>query len=161
MLAKWVRDPRSGRLTEDGLVHALRELQRHDNRLSVYLVDDDRSNTNRIIAALAATRQSPDDVEYFLLDVNELEALDIHWEVTQGKTADEVVNSVHRDLVVPEDSKLEELAQTFRSKGETGIKQRKKVRQLIKQGIDKREIDRDRVKILPHSSFWKLFDDQQ
>ena len=161
MLARWETDPQAGGLSEDGLKYALEELQLTNNCLSVFLVDDDKSNLHRIVAALSATSQSPSDVEFFLLDEKELDALSVHKEKTQANTADDVVNQAHRDLVITSKDKLIHLAHTFKSKGETGRILKKKVRRMIKQGIDSGEIDCNEVNISKDSSFWKLFKEKE
>lgn len=157
MLAKWETDPKTRGLTEDGLQNALEELQLQDNRLSVFLVDDHKSNVNRIVAALAATRQSPDIMEYYLLNVDELDRQEISWRKTpMDTTPDDTVNCVHVDLGIPDVDKLRELAQTLRTKGETGSFPRMKVRQMITRGIISREIDLERCRITSRS-FWDHF----
>ena len=156
MLAKWIHDPEIGQLSDSELLIALEDLPLHDNRLSVFVVDDDKSNVEQIVAALAANNtRSPDDVEFFLLDVKELDALGIHWEKSLANTADKAVNSAHRDLVIVSKDKLENLAQAFVCNGKVGVILEKEVIRLIKQGIELGEIDRDEVKIVPHSRFWK------
>lgn len=157
VLGKWEHD-QSGKLTEDGLRYALKELKLQDNRLSVFLVDVDKSNLHRTIAALAATRRNPDIMECFLLDVSELDALGINWRISpMDTTPDDAVNYFHVDLVIPDLDKLRELAQTLRTRGETGTFPRVKVRQMITRGMISREIDMERVRIKSRRKFWNYF----
>lgn len=157
VLGNWEHDE-SRRLTEDGLRYALRELRLHNDRLSVFLVNDYKSNIYRIAAALAATRRNPDTMEYFLLDVSELDALSINWRNTpMDTTPDDAVNCVHVDLIVPDPAKLTDLAQTLRTNGETESLSRNEVKQMITRGIVAREIDLERIRIKSRRKFWNYF----
>lgn len=156
MLANWSHDPEIGRLSEAELQIALRDLPLNDNRLSVFVVDNDKSSLERTVAALATTNtRSPGDVEFFLLDVEEIDTLGITLEETEANTADKTVNSAHRNLVISGKGQLEDLAQTLVSRGETDVILEKEIINLICKGIKLGEIDRDEIKIVPHSRFWR------
>ena len=72
-------------------------------------------------------------------------------------TPDDAVNYFHVDLVIPDLDKLRELAQTLRTRGETGTFPRVKVRQMITRGMISREIDMERVRIKSRRKFWNYF----
>ncbi|MCY3947414.1 MAG: hypothetical protein OXF44_14145 [Anaerolineaceae bacterium] len=144
-----------GQLSDSELKEALKDLKPRNGRLSVFVVDDDKSNLERTVAALATTNtRSPDDAEFFLLDVKEIDSLGMTLEETKANTADETVNFAHRNLVVSEKRQLEKLAQALVSKGEADIILEKKIIWLICEGIKSGEIDPDEIKIVPHSRFW-------
>lgn len=154
-LAKWSHDPIFGRLSDAELQIALTDLPLNNNRLSVFVVNDDKSNLERIVAALATTNtRSPGDAEFFLLDVKEIDSLGITLEEANANTADKTVNCAHRNLVISGNDQLEKLAQALVSKGEADIILEKKIIWLICEGIKSGEIDPDEIKIVPHSRFW-------
>lgn len=160
MLSNWGHDPEIGQLSDSELQVALRDLQLSNDRLSVFVVDGDKSNLERIVAGLATTNtRSPGDVEFFLLDVQEIETLGITLEETEANTADKTVNSAHRHLVISGKDQLEQLAQALVSKGENDVILEKEIIQLICQGIKSGEIDRNEIKIVPKSRFWKKLRD--
>jgi hypothetical protein len=70
-----------------------------DNRLSVWLVADDRSNLRRVVAAMAANRDKLDKLDYVLFPLDHLAALGIKLLETPGDTPDQEANEYHCDLV--------------------------------------------------------------
>ena len=94
-----------------------------------------------------------------MLDLKELDLLGISLEESPATTADRVINSTHRNLVISEKDQLEKLAQALVSKGQDGRILDKEIIRLICQGIKLGEIDRDEIKIVPKSRFWKKLRD--
>ncbi len=70
-----------------------------ENRLSVWLIDDDEGNLNDIVAALAASREKADKLDYLLFTLDHLDVAHIETRETPGHTPDEHVNGLHRDLI--------------------------------------------------------------
>lgn len=77
----------------------LGDLKIKDGTLSVWYIEDDKSNLDQIIAGLAATRQKIDKFEYGLFDQAVIDTADIRVELTQGEIPIESANSWHRDLI--------------------------------------------------------------
>lgn len=121
----------------------------------MYLVNDDQSDLERIISALAANSMSLDAVDYIMMDVRELDALDIETEETQGRTPDSVVNTCHLDLLNLTDSQLDRLAHAFRDKGESDRYAKKDLKQMILEAFRVGNIDRNLDKFRPDSRFWR------
>lgn len=69
-----------------------------DNCLSVWLVDDERHQLADILAALAASREKADKLDYVLFPEDHLHIAGIEVRETSGGTPDEGVNQHHRDL---------------------------------------------------------------
>lgn len=67
--------------------------------LSVWHIDDDRSNLGRVIAALAAMRERFTRFDYALFDLQLAQELSIEVQETPGTTPDTQANIWHRDLV--------------------------------------------------------------
>lgn len=77
----------------------LGDLRITDGTLSVWYIEDDRSNLGLIVTALAATRQKFDKFEYGLFDQNVLDIVDVLVKKKPGDTPIENANVWHRDLV--------------------------------------------------------------
>ena len=79
--------------------------------LSVWHIEDDRSNLDRVIAALAANRQHPEKFDYILIAEHLLADAGLQAQGTMGSSKDpEANNQWHRDLVELTSSKLVQLA---------------------------------------------------
>lgn len=83
-----------------------------DNSLSVWLVENDNQDLDRVVAALAAGREKADKLDYMLFTQDHLAAVEAEIRTTNGNTLDEYVNGLHRDL--PELSAAKVLALTRR-----------------------------------------------
>ena len=70
-----------------------------ENRLSVWFVGDDERNLNDVLAALAASREKADKLDYLLFPLDHLALAGIETRETDGHTPDGDVNALHRDLV--------------------------------------------------------------
>ena len=117
-----------------------------DGSLSVYAVDSDQTYLNRIIAALACTRDSLQDFEYVLVPASVIEEK-FELQETKGNTADDKVNEWHWNIVHLTPSKLTGLAYIFRDHRESMDKlPKKKIESEIRSGINSGFIDRNQVK---------------
>jgi len=126
---------------------ALGDLKTEDNKLSVWHVEDDRSNLERVVAAFAASRECISNFDYALVDEATLLKLNVKMETTPGLTPDDEVNGRwHRDLCEMTADKLLALAMAIAAKGERKRLGEKEVRGLIRQAIEKKRIDQTRLK---------------
>ena len=76
--SKWYKHERVPWLVEGELqADALGDLRTSDNELSVWLVEDDESNLEQVVTALAVTRQRISNVDYALFDLQFLSELNI------------------------------------------------------------------------------------
>jgi len=87
-----------------------------DNSLSVWVVENDNRDLDRVVAALAAGREKADKLDYLLFTQDHLAAVEIGVRTTIGNTLDEYVNGHHRDLTELSAAKV--LALTKRVWGE-------------------------------------------
>ena len=77
----------------------IRDLRADDNALSLWKINDDKSNLPHVIAALASRRKSiKNDFDYALLDDNHLDKLNFKPMKKTGKTPYRDVNSDHLDV---------------------------------------------------------------
>ncbi|MSQ46810.1 MAG: hypothetical protein EXR78_00240 [Deltaproteobacteria bacterium] len=91
-----------------------------NSTLSVWYIEDDRSNLEQVVIALASTRDFFSNFDYALVDEALLTTLSIKVEQTVGDTPDQEANTCwHRDLVELSDPKLIALIRTIAEKGET------------------------------------------
>lgn len=128
------------------LADVFKAIQTKEGSLSVYAVDSDQTHLNRIIAALACTRDSLQDYDYVLVPASVIEEK-FELRETKGDTADDEVNEWHLDIAHLTPSKLTSLAYIFRDHRESMNKlPRKKVEYEIRSGINSGFIDRNKIK---------------
>ena len=113
--------------------------------LSIYAVDAEKTNINRIIAALACTRDNIQKFDYVLVPIETIEDK-FELSKTKGKTADDTVNEWHLDILHLTSSKLTELAYIFRDHRESISRlSEKKVESAVRKRIDGGLIDVGRI----------------
>ena len=118
-----------------------------NSELSVWYVEDNRSNLARIIAALAGTRDHSDKFDFALFPEAVLTQAQIQWNTSLGNSADRDANSSwHRDLIELTASKLSTLARLIREQGEIERRFEKQVVELIADGIEQGWIEAQRLK---------------
>ena len=128
-----------GELQADALI----DLRTQGNALSVFELDS-TVNPERITIAVAAGRQKVDDTGYAIFDQDAVEALGIEIRRTQGGTADVTVNALHCDLCVRTATMLVALARAIAQGTITPIL-RKRVGELLKTGLESRQLDSGKV----------------
>lgn len=117
-----------------------------DSRLSVWQIEDNRSNLESVIAALAATRQNLDIFDYALFPEGVVGETEIQMAVTRGQSADPAANyNWHRDLVKLSAAKLVKLAQLIHRRGSVDRFSEKQVKEIIRQSVEAGRIDRERL----------------
>jgi hypothetical protein len=121
------------------------------NTLSVYQIEDDKSNLERVVAAMAANNQTLSNFDYLLFNRDSLRALDIDYKQTKGATPDAGVNEWHRDIIRLSGLKLVNLAREMLHNGEKGRISEKNVSQLIAKSLAKGELDQAKVKLSKES----------
>jgi hypothetical protein len=154
--ARWHRNDVLDWLLPDEIqADSLLDLSTKDNQLSIYIVEDDRSNLERIIAALAGNCDFISNVDYALLPAEVLSENEIEVAGVKGETSDEQVNEAHRDLIHLSASKILELAKSIGTKGERTRLTAKRVSEMIGRSIANGYIDKTRLR-LPANEISKL-----
>jgi hypothetical protein len=69
-----------------------------ENSLSVWFLRDDRQDLDDLLAALAASREKADKLDYVVFTEKHLKDAEIDVSAAIGRTPDERVNGQHRDL---------------------------------------------------------------
>lgn len=126
----------------------LRDLSPTNDRISVWEIDDDRSNLPRVIAALAANREELKRLDYVLADAASLPALGFDVEPSHGDTADDEVNRCwHRDIVVGDRTGLERVARCLLESDSPRHFSREEIARAILKSESASSLPRDRWKL--------------
>ena len=117
--ANWRYDDQEWLSVDEIQSDVLNDLQSKQNKLSIWIVEDDESNLNRILAALSANRDNPSNLDYVLLDFEILEELGIKHERTNGNTIDEELNKqYHIDFKYLSTQKILDLSFVIKKSGD-------------------------------------------
>jgi hypothetical protein len=125
----------------------LGDLATSQNRLSVWEVQADRSNIERIVRAVAIGRQSLADMGYVLFDSDVLTTAEITAEEERGTTLDDEANGWHRDLTELSGKKLVALTKAILENGESGTILKKRLRELVDEGIREKQLPEKLAKL--------------
>ena len=138
---RWYKDQASAWLEKaDVPADPIGDLSTSQNRLSVWLVAADRSNIERIVRAVAVTRDKIESTGYVLFDSALLSDVGTSAETVPGKTPDEAANDWHRDLVDLSGNKLVALTRAILTNGESDTILKKRLRELVLSGIQQKEL---------------------
>jgi hypothetical protein len=118
----------------------LGDLTTSENKLSVYRVDGDVPEIERIARALALSGQHLDNVGYVIFDASLLEQLSVGLDPIDGKTDDNVVNKWHVDLTNLTGTKLVALTRLILLEGISDIILKKRIVELVEQGLSSNEL---------------------
>ena len=127
----------AGELQADILV----DLKTEDNWMSVWLVEDDKSNLDDLLSALAATCAVLSNLDYATLAEDIVSAVGVKIVQTEGDTPNKDVNKWHHDLVELSVSKVVGLAKAILTSGETKRVQPRQILRLIARAVESGKID--------------------
>ena len=122
---------------------AIQDFRADGNELSVWYIEPDRSNLDRVLAAIAANREHFEKIDYAVFDDAVVDRCGVTIRSTLGKLPDEYANRTwHRDLVELTGRKLVALAESIAT-GAAERKQMSKVRDLLALGAHAGHIKRE------------------
>jgi len=124
----------------------LADLSTTSNELSTWHIEDDLSNLERVIVAIAGTWDRIEHFDYALFDQRLVGELNIEMRQTMGETPDAQANHWHRDLVHLSAQRLTELARVIWMHGRTDRKLQKDIRDALARAVSRREIDPNHLK---------------
>jgi hypothetical protein len=124
----------------------LGDLATGSNTLSVWLVQDDRSNLNDVLLALGASRDTASNLDYTIFDIDLLVNINIKLETNEGKTPYAKANCWHRDLVELTANKIVKLAESLLKNAELERFSEKEMIKLIQDAVNNKQIDRTKLK---------------
>lgn len=132
--------------TGDIPADCLGDLRTQENELSVWHIEDDKSNLNRVLTALAACCEFVSNFDCLLFDHAVVTRLGLKMNQADGETPDNVANqSWHRDLVELSGKRMLDFAIEIFHGGETQRFPKKQVLELLKAAIAANEIDQSRL----------------
>lgn len=138
---RWFKEQATAQLANgDVPADPLADLATTNNTLSVWEVADDRSNVERIVRAVAVTKNELADAGYVLFDSQYLEVVGIQTQKERGKTPDDDANAWHLDLVDLSGNKLVMLTRLILENGESGRVLRKRLEELVSEGIQSKQL---------------------
>lgn len=126
-----------GELQADTLV----DLKTEDNCLSVWRVEDDKSNLDDLLGALAAKCEVLSNLDYALIAEEVVSALGVKILQTEGTTPNKYVNKWHHELIELSASKVLDLANAIFRTGETNRARPQQILRLIARAIESQQID--------------------
>jgi hypothetical protein len=145
-VSRWFRE---SWLTRDSDIpsNALFDLiEDKNNSISIWVIEDDKSNFKRVIAALAANRDNIVNIDYALFDINILTLLHIKYQEEDGGTPDQIVNqSFHLNLIELTARQAFVLAREIHKCGEPARINHKDVQQYIKDCLLAKFLDRSKI----------------
>jgi hypothetical protein len=108
-----------------------------DSKISVWYVERDESNLERIIAGMAATRETADKFDYVLFPEDVLNQAGVTAQAAPSRSKDRDANAKwHRDLVEMSVSKLIKLVELVHREGIVSRSSERHVIALIRKSID-------------------------
>lgn len=141
--AKWHKLGGGSNPVEDEIqADALWDLKTEDNQLSVWHIEDDQSNLDLVLTAVAANCQFIANVDYVLIDQKTLTGLNIQARQTNGNSPYQTANKWHRDLLDLSARRLLELAKEIYKNSDGRMRKGdKEVKQLLVSAVTSRHID--------------------
>jgi hypothetical protein len=113
--------------------------------LSTYLIDEDKSNLDRVLAAFACTQESIQRVDYVLIPMDRVLCA-FKVVCIPGDTADDLVNSWHCDVVELTSHRAEDFARLIDDNRDSMVRVLPKdVKNIVCNARDQRNIDCDLV----------------
>ncbi len=106
----------------------------YSDKISIFKIGEDRSDFNRVIAAIACSRKSLQEIDYLIIEEKVISTYSTPEECL-GTTLDDHVNSLHLDCSLTSAVKLVELAKHCMKKAERCPKI--EVFRAIKKSINK------------------------
>ena len=122
-----------------------KSLKTTEGKLSIFIIDNERSNLDRVIAALACGRTSLDKFDYVLVPEEQIVG---NFKVctTGGDTLDDVVNGLHRDIARLTAASVMDLAIVFRTYMNNMTRRSPStVKQLINASISAGSLEKERI----------------
>ena len=120
-------------------------LMTSQNRLSIFVLNAPDDQTERVVAALAVTRDSLAHLDLAMAPEDVLARCGIRRERAQGQTLDPEVNGWHEDLIELTVAKIARLAAAIKSEGKIMRYNMRKVGAAIRQSLDANYIGAERI----------------
>lgn len=103
---------------DDAQADTTKCLETKENKLSVFVLEEPEAQMERVVAALALSRNNLAHLDLAIAPETVLEMCGIQGDKVQAETPDSEVNEWHIDLVELTVTKIAELARAIKSEGE-------------------------------------------
>ena len=123
-------------LGSDTPADVLNNFHTSKNELSIFVLEEQDVQIERVVAALAITRDSLNSLDLALVPIDVLQECKIETNAIQGETPDQVVNAWHQNLIQLTVSKIVQLMSCIKSDGKLCRYQVNDVAQAIKNSLD-------------------------
>lgn len=145
---KWYEDKPSWLKNDEIHADPLTDFVTTKNSLSVWRVEDNKSNLKRIIAALAAIRDRIDKFDYVLFDEKLLNEYDIKVKLAEGNSPDQEANAWHYDLIELSAQQLAKFVKAiWEDKPEANRAMPKKVRNWVAEAKESGWLDLSKIRL--------------
>lgn len=125
---------------------ALQDLRTKGNALSLWQVEDNGSNLDRVLAAIVSISDHLQTINYLMVDEQHVTSLNLKLVQSKGETHDAHANeNWHFDLTQLSASDLANLANTMLSHGQTDRRNDKSLASLLKGSVEKGYIDHSKL----------------
>lgn len=141
---RWAPPQWTGTRHNDLQAEALKDLSTVDNRLSVYRADSEQ-DIDRIVIALAATRDNLQNVDYAVFDDAEFQGIGIQIEPSFGVPPAGMVNKLHHDIFKLTARQVAALA-TIIASGRIERRARPDIRSGLRLAIKCGEVNKNEMK---------------
>ena len=132
---------------DDIRADAVNNFQTTDNCFSVYKIDEaDDSLIDRILIAIAATKDNADKIDYAVIDDELFNSLNIEFEKIDGMTPDNDINSMHLDVIKVSGGLLVSMTKEVMLKVETKRMSIKSVKKKIIEYLGKGYLDKNKMR---------------
>jgi hypothetical protein len=137
--SKWYNNPDVQWLTSGALqADALSDLQTKGNKLSLWIIEEDSSNLERVVTALGSTCDHAAQIDYALVECSKVKELGIILENTPGDSADEELNGkYHVDATQLTAEQVYNFARLIQSTAEIQRCYKVKLIALLREGVGK------------------------
>lgn len=110
----------------------LKDLKTKKNKISMWVVEDDQSNLDRILAAIGATRHPFQHIDYVLVDEQLVSRRNLSVKQTPGETPDtHINNNWHRDIIELSGRRMVLLGKIILDHGIFDTRLKKRIEQLV------------------------------
>ena len=121
---------------------ALLDLRTRGNALSVWQIDDQESNLERVLAAMVSTGEHLQTTSYLIVDMQHITQLRFSLIKSTGDTHDAEANDKwHFDLTKLSASDLATLANTMLSQGKTDRRNPKALAAMLRNSVQQKFVD--------------------
>jgi hypothetical protein len=144
--ARWYNEDLPWLAPDEPQADVLADLNTSQNTLSVWLIEDDRSNLERVITALAANRNRPSNFDYAIIDRQFLDGIGVKFDHEPGQTPDRDVNRWHLDMIELSASGLLMFARTLYAHAQKERILEKRIRHLITEAVNSGHLDRSELR---------------